>query len=90
MFGIGLPELIVILVLGLVILGPNRLPEVARAFGRGMAELKRVSQNLRDEMDAEVRKMDDEVRGRSHRDPTEAYGPSSEPPGREKSNDRTV
>lgn len=66
MFGIGLPELIVIAILALLVLGPERLPELARALGRGLAELKRATQDLKDEMDAEVRKMDETVEARSH------------------------
>ena len=47
MFGIGFPELIVILVLALVIIGPKKLPELGRSIGRGIAELRRMSEDLK-------------------------------------------
>ncbi|HEX7408924.1 MAG TPA: Sec-independent protein translocase protein TatB [Candidatus Binatia bacterium] len=50
MFGIGTPELLVILVVALIVLGPERLPEVARVLGRAMAELRRATSGLTDEL----------------------------------------
>jgi Tat protein translocase TatB subunit len=50
MFGIGTPELLVILVVALVVLGPERLPEIARAVGKAMAELRRATSGLTDEL----------------------------------------
>ena len=86
MFGIGLPELIVILVLGLLVLGPQRLPEVARAIGRGLGELKRATQDLKEEMDSESRKIDEAARKKSHDTPREDANPESGPDStREKS-----
>jgi TatA/E family protein of Tat protein translocase len=42
-----MPELLVILVVALLVLGPKKLPDVARALGRGMAEFRRASSELR-------------------------------------------
>ena len=46
MFGIGLPELVVILAVALIVLGPQRLPEVARMLGRAYAQLRRASEEF--------------------------------------------
>lgn len=56
MFGIGFPELVVILLLALIVLGPQRLPELARSLGRGFALLKQTAEeaqsHVRDELQA--------------------------------------
>jgi len=46
MFGIGLPELVVILAVALIVLGPQRLPEVARMLGRAYGQLRRASEEF--------------------------------------------
>lgn len=43
MFGIGIPEFILILVVGLIVFGPSKLPEIGRAVGKGMREFRRAS-----------------------------------------------
>jgi Tat protein translocase TatB subunit len=50
MLGIGTPELLVILVVALIVLGPERMPEIARALGKKMAELRRATSGLTDEL----------------------------------------
>lgn len=62
MFGIGMPELIIILVVALLVLGPKRLPEVARSLGRGMAEFRRASTELRNTLTAPVEGPESEPR----------------------------
>ncbi len=47
MFGIGVQELALIFVIALLIFGPKRLPELARTLGKGMAEFRRASADLR-------------------------------------------
>jgi Tat protein translocase TatB subunit len=50
MFGIGTPELLVILVVALIVLGPQRLPEIAKALGKAMAELRKATGGLTEEL----------------------------------------
>ncbi len=47
MFGIGFTELIVILVIALVILGPERLPEVAKSIGKMVREYKKATNDIK-------------------------------------------
>ena len=64
MFGIGMPELAVILVIALIVLGPKRLPEVARNLGRAMAEFRRQSSEIMDELQTQGRLDEDRERER--------------------------
>ena len=49
MFGIGMTELLVILGIGLLVIGPKKLPELARSLGKGLAEFRRASTEMRRE-----------------------------------------
>lgn len=60
MFGIGMPELIVILVIALIVIGPQKLPDLARSLGKGLAEFKRASDDFRQSVTDEAAKVEDE------------------------------
>jgi len=53
LFDIGMQELVVILVLVLILFGPRRLPEIGRAIGKAVRELKRTTQDLREGIEQE-------------------------------------
>ena len=60
MFGgsIGLPEVLIVLVIALIVLGPKKLPEVGRSLGRGMREFKdSISGITNDDEDDETRSL---------------------------------
>ena len=59
MFGIGMTEMLIIGALALVILGPKKLPDLARSLGKGFAEFKRATNDLKSTIDMEI-KADDE------------------------------
>ena len=65
MFGIGMSELLVIAALALIVLGPKKLPEIARALGKGFAEFKRATNELKNTIEVEARK--DEVKNTRER-----------------------
>lgn len=54
MFGIGVPELIFLLALALVILGPDKLPAIARILGKGVYVIRRASEEFRTGFEKEI------------------------------------
>ena len=60
MGSLGLPEIIFILLLALLIFGPKRLPEIGRTLGKGMAEFRKASNDLKRTINAELALDEDE------------------------------
>ena len=61
MFGIGMPEMLLILAVALIVFGPKRLPELAKSLGRALGEFKRATSDLKQSIETETGL--DEVRG---------------------------
>lgn len=64
MFGVGGPELLIICVVALIVIGPKKLPEMLRSLGKGVAEFKRVGNDVKSTLDEEVSKAEAESRKR--------------------------
>jgi sec-independent protein translocase protein TatB len=55
MFGIGLPEMLVIMAVALIVVGPDKLPELARSLAKGIGELKRTMNQVKENLSEETR-----------------------------------
>ena len=94
MFGIGFQEMLIILVVVLIFFGPKRLPDLAKSLGKGIAEFKKASEEVRKGIEDAVKEESTEEAPKppedlsaygkapgSHPAPGEPAPPGSPPPG---------
>ncbi len=54
MFGLSFGEILIIAVLALLLLGPERLPEAAKTLGKGLREIRKATEDLKDQVEREI------------------------------------
>jgi len=83
MFGLGLPEIIVIMIVALLVVGPSKLPDLARSLGKALNEFRKMADEVKETFEEEVIKEEEEktkdakqdiekeVTNKEHRESTE-------------------
>jgi Tat protein translocase TatB subunit len=61
MFGIGLPELLIIGALALILIGPKKLPDLAKSLGKTLGELRKATDDVKETIFEEIKPIKDEM-----------------------------
>jgi sec-independent protein translocase protein TatA len=82
MFGIGMPELVIIMVIALIVIGPHKLPDLARSLGKGLGEFKKASEDFQRSIRVETSKSGEKKEQQQMVTPVTAPGhvATAEPP----------
>lgn len=83
MFGLGLPELIIILVIALLVIGPKKLPDLASALGRAIREFRSATDEIKQNFDLEAKYT-------SFDKPAEPPRPDDSPPSTKSEDEKTA
>src|SRR5579859_429071 len=84
MFNLGPMEVLVIFVVAVLVFGPKKLPELGKSLGKGLAEFRRASSELRGSLEREMENIEHEVKAQETQthtppSPVQAASPVSEP-----------
>ncbi len=84
MFGIGMPELLLILAIALIVIGPKKLPDLAKSLGRALGEFKRATSDLKETLEidtdlSDVKRAFDDMNQDVHGTVSEGTGEAEEP-----------
>ncbi len=85
MFGLGMGEIVIILVLALILLGPKKLPDAAKQLGKGLRDFRKATEDLKSQFETELYSSDNKPAKPTlvepPRPPTEGEPPPGVPPG---------
>ncbi len=74
-FGIGLPEMMLILVIALLIFGPKKLPEIGRSLGKAIRGFQDASKEFENEFKKESQQLEESVKMKAQLEPNHAHSP---------------
>ena len=77
---LSIPHLVVIFLVALVVLGPEKLPQVARMLGKAMADFRRITTDFRVQIEDEMQEMERQTRLKKEAAAAEATPPPAAPP----------
>jgi len=81
MFGLGMGEVVIILVLALILLGPQKLPDAAKQLGKGLREFRKATEDLKSQFETELYSDASKPAKPTLVDPAKQPAPGDAPPG---------